>query len=105
MPFGTGFSGIARTGVTRSSGLPGFLGGYDLWGRHHPDRLDIRSYIHTAREHGKNAMDVLHDLMLGRPELVVQKRPAGQRKPVALFMYGRDKRRMPMSKIEGRVSG
>ena len=31
------------------------------------DRLDIRSYIDTARKRGKNAMDVLHDLMLGRP--------------------------------------
>jgi len=31
------------------------------------DRLDIRSYIDTARKHGKNAMDVLCDLMLGRP--------------------------------------
>jgi hypothetical protein len=31
------------------------------------DRLDIRSYIDTARKHGHNAMDVLHDLMLGRP--------------------------------------
>ena len=31
------------------------------------DRLDIRSYIDTARKHGQNAMDVLHDLMLGRP--------------------------------------
>jgi hypothetical protein len=31
------------------------------------DRLDIRSYIDIARKHGKNAMDVLHDLMLGRP--------------------------------------
>jgi transposase len=31
------------------------------------DRLDIRSYIDTARKHGNNAMDVLHDLMLGRP--------------------------------------
>jgi transposase len=31
------------------------------------DRLDIRSYIDTARKHGKNAMDVLHDLMLGKP--------------------------------------
>jgi transposase len=31
------------------------------------DRLGIRSYIDTARKHGKNAMDVLHDLMLGRP--------------------------------------
>jgi transposase len=30
-------------------------------------RLDIRSYIDTARNHGKNAMDVLHDLMLGTP--------------------------------------
>jgi transposase len=31
------------------------------------DLLDIRSYIDTARKHGKNAMDVLHDLMLGGP--------------------------------------
>ena len=31
------------------------------------DRLDIRSYIDTARKHGNNAMDVLYDLMLGRP--------------------------------------
>ncbi len=31
------------------------------------DRLDIRSYIDTARKHGKNAMDVLCDLMLGTP--------------------------------------
>ena len=31
------------------------------------DRLDIRSYIDTARKHGKHATDVLHDLMLGRP--------------------------------------
>ena len=31
------------------------------------DRLDIRSYIDTARKHGKSAMDVLHELMLGRP--------------------------------------
>jgi transposase len=31
------------------------------------DRLDIRSYINTARKHVRNAMDVLHDLMLGRP--------------------------------------
>jgi transposase len=31
------------------------------------DRLDIRSYLDTARKHGKNAMDVLHDLMLGSP--------------------------------------
>jgi transposase len=31
------------------------------------DRLDIRSYIDTARKHGNNAMDVLCDLMLGRP--------------------------------------
>ena len=31
------------------------------------DRLDIRSYIDTARKHGRNAIDVLHDLMLGRP--------------------------------------
>jgi hypothetical protein len=31
------------------------------------DRLDISSYIDTARKPGKHAMDVLHDLMLGRP--------------------------------------
>ena len=31
------------------------------------DRLDIRSYIDTARKHGKNAFTVLCDLMLGRP--------------------------------------
>ncbi len=31
------------------------------------DRLDIRSYIDTARKHGRNAIDALHDLMLGRP--------------------------------------
>ena len=31
------------------------------------DRLDIRGYLDTARKHGKNAMDILYDLMLGRP--------------------------------------
>jgi hypothetical protein len=31
------------------------------------DRLDIRSYIDTARKHGQNPMDVLHQLMLGIP--------------------------------------
>ena len=31
------------------------------------DRLDIRSYLDTARKHGENAMDVLYDLMLGIP--------------------------------------
>jgi transposase len=31
------------------------------------DCLDIRSYTDTARKHGKNAMDVLHELMLGTP--------------------------------------
>jgi hypothetical protein len=31
------------------------------------DRLDIRSYIDTARKHGQNAMDVLHALMFGAP--------------------------------------
>ena len=30
------------------------------------NRLDIRSYIDTARKQGKNAMDVPHELMLGR---------------------------------------
>jgi transposase len=33
------------------------------------DRLDIRGYLDTARKHGKNAMDVLYDLMLGNPWL------------------------------------
>ena len=41
------------------------------------DRLDIRSYIDTARKHGKNAFDVLHDLMIGRPW-----RPPAQDLPV-----------------------
>ena len=27
----------------------------------------IRHYIDTARKHGRNAMDILHDLMPGRP--------------------------------------
>jgi transposase len=31
------------------------------------DRLDIRSYIDTARKHGLGAMEVLHQLMLGTP--------------------------------------
>ena len=31
------------------------------------DRLDIRSSIDTARKHSQNAMDVLHQLMLGNP--------------------------------------
>jgi transposase len=31
------------------------------------DRLDIRSYIDTARKHGQNTMEVLHQLMLGTP--------------------------------------
>ena len=31
------------------------------------DRLDIRSYIDTARKHGQNAMEALHELMLGTP--------------------------------------
>jgi hypothetical protein len=31
------------------------------------DRLDIRSYIDTARKHGLGAMTVLHQLMLGSP--------------------------------------
>jgi transposase len=31
------------------------------------DRLDIRSYIDTARKHGNNAFTVLHDLMTGKP--------------------------------------
>ncbi len=31
------------------------------------DRLDIRSYIDTARKHGKNAYAVLYGLMTGNP--------------------------------------
>jgi transposase len=31
------------------------------------DRLDIRSYIDTARKHGKNTFAVLYDLMTGNP--------------------------------------
>jgi transposase len=33
------------------------------------DRLDIRGYVDTARKHGHNAYDVLHQLMLGNPWL------------------------------------
>jgi hypothetical protein len=35
------------------------------WGL--PGPASIRSYIDTARKHGKNAIDVLHDLLLGTP--------------------------------------
>ncbi|MDQ2875667.1 MAG: hypothetical protein M3Y33_13090 [Actinomycetota bacterium] len=31
------------------------------------DRLDIRSYIDTARKHGCNVMDVLRTVMTGTP--------------------------------------
>jgi transposase len=31
------------------------------------NRLDIRGYIDTARKHGLGALDVLEQLMLGRP--------------------------------------
>jgi hypothetical protein len=31
------------------------------------DRLDIRSYIDTARKHGQDVLTVLHRLMLGDP--------------------------------------
>jgi transposase len=31
------------------------------------DRLDIRSYIDTARKHGRNPMEITHELMLGKP--------------------------------------
>ena len=44
------------------------------------DRLDIRSYIDTARKHGTNAMDVLHDLMLGRPW-----RPPAPHSPITII--------------------
>jgi transposase len=33
------------------------------------DRLDIRGYIDTARKHGENAYEILHQLMLGNPWL------------------------------------
>jgi hypothetical protein len=33
------------------------------------DRLDIRGYIDTARKHGHNAYEILHQLMLGNPWL------------------------------------
>ena len=33
------------------------------------DRLDIRGYIDTARKHGHNAYEVLHQLMIGNPWL------------------------------------
>jgi transposase len=33
------------------------------------DRLDIRGYIDTARKHGRNAYEILHQLMLGNPWL------------------------------------
>jgi hypothetical protein len=33
------------------------------------DRLDIRGYIDTARKHGQNAYEILHQLMLGNPWL------------------------------------
>ncbi len=37
--------------------------------RRHPDRLDIRGYIDTARKHGLGAYEVLHQLMAGNPWL------------------------------------
>ena len=37
----------------------------DTFGRRR--MLDIRSYLDTARKHGKNAMDALYELMLGSP--------------------------------------
>jgi transposase len=33
------------------------------------DRLDIRGYIDTARKHGHNSYEILHQLMLGNPWL------------------------------------
>ena len=35
--------------------------------RRHPGPLTYQHFLESARERGKNAMDVLHDLMLGRP--------------------------------------
>jgi hypothetical protein len=43
--------------------IPGRLASDDVT----QDRLDIRGYIDTARKHGHNAMDVLHQLMAGTP--------------------------------------
>ncbi len=40
------------------------------------DRLDIRSYIDTARKHGCNAMDVLRAVMTGTPWLPPDPAPA-----------------------------
>ena len=57
------------------------------------DRLDIRSYIDTARKHGTNAMDVLHDLMLGRPW-----RPPAQR---ILPVTGNRNPRYPSPHVNG----
>jgi len=33
----------------------------------HPSHPDIRSYIDTARKHGKNAFAALYDLMASKP--------------------------------------
>ena len=40
------------------------------------DRLDIRSYIDTARKHGCNVMDVLRAVMTGSPWLPPDPAPA-----------------------------
>ncbi|HEX3955560.1 MAG TPA: hypothetical protein VHZ03_02890 [Trebonia sp.] len=45
--------------------ISGWLGSDDVT----KDRLDIRGYTDTARKHGLNALDVLHQLMLGNPWL------------------------------------
>jgi transposase len=45
--------------------IPGRLASDDVT----QDRLGIRGYIDTARKHGLNALDVLHQLMLGNPWL------------------------------------
>ena len=71
---------MARRGVAgkHSRGTPDVRKGSLFHASHRPvqasddvteDRLDMRGYIDTARKHGLNALDVLHQLMLGNPWL------------------------------------
>ena len=45
------------------------------------DRLDIRSYIDTARKHGCDVLDVLHRLFTGNPGCPVPARPEPAHQP------------------------